>query len=69
MSSTDLATVERAVALRDLEIVVRDAARKIEHANVAIGDPDVAALVERLVRQANGHRKARIALLERCGLC
>ena len=68
MSPTDQATLERATALRDLEVVVRDAARKIEHANVPIGDPGVAEAVERLVGQANGLRKARMALMDRCGL-
>ena len=69
MSPTDEARLERVVALRDLEIEMRRFARRLEYANVTADDPLVRAIVERLYRQANGHRKARMALLERSELC
>lgn len=62
MSQTDQATLERVVALRDREIELRQRARRLELI------PERREAARELFARANGLRKARMALLDRCGL-
>ena len=62
MSPSDQDTVARAIALRDKEIEARDQARHLEL------DPTHTEAARVLFLRASGLRKARLALLERCGL-
>ena len=62
MTPAETSTVARAIALRDEEIEARDQARHLEL------DPAHREAARELFLRANGLRKARLALLERCGL-
>lgn len=60
-------TVDRILALTEREGVLREAAREIEHGNTA-GDPQLVEEARALIAKANGLRRVRLALMERCGL-
>jgi hypothetical protein len=66
-SPVDLAAaVQRSITLRQREVLVRESARKLELD--PSGDPELAEEARRLITRANGLRKLRLALLNRCGL-
>ena len=62
MSPTERTTLERVIALRDEEIRLRERARRLELI------PERREAARRVYLRANGVRKMRMALLERCGL-
>lgn len=57
-----LDTVDRIVALRDREVALRERGRRLELI------PTRREAANELFRKADGLRKARKALIERCGL-
>ena len=62
MSPAERTTLERVVDLRDEEVRLRERARRLELI------PERREAARRLFIRANGVRKVRMALLERCGL-
>ena len=62
MSPTERTSLERAIDLRDEEVRLRERARRLELI------PERSEAARRLYLRANGVRKVRMALLERCGL-
>ena len=62
MTPSPVHTLDRAVALMEREVELRGQARHLEL------DPLRTQEAAQLFRRANGLRRARLALLERCGL-